>query len=405
MLCDFYSESLAYQENLLTRHYVKHGHEVVVVASVFESLFDFVNDRYDPSSPERIYRADGATIIKLRYRTNYLNRVRTYRPLTDILEQVAPDLVFVHDIHLNLLDAVAYVRRHPRSRLVMDYHADFSNSAKNWLSLKVLHGIIRKRVLDKARPHISRIFPVVPASAAFLTEVYGVPAHEMELLPLGIDLGRVRSVRRSDARGRLRRGLGIAESDVVLFSGGKFDPQKRLDALIEAFGQIVRPDLHLIVIGDASPDTATYGRTLRQLAADVPNVRFTGWLEGDAILEHMHMADMAVFPASQSVLWQQAIGMGLPLIVGDRPTPTGAKQDVDYLNLEGNIDILDGAQPLVPQLARAIDRLAVNATERRRMSAGADATAARLLDWDRLIERTLAPLCKPERPDHGKMPL
>ena len=44
MLCDFYFESLEYQENLLVRYYRKHGHEVVVIASTFDSVFDYYNE-------------------------------------------------------------------------------------------------------------------------------------------------------------------------------------------------------------------------------------------------------------------------------------------------------------------------------------------------------------------------
>ena len=54
-----------------------------------------------------------------------------------------------------------------------------------------------------------------------------------------------------------------------------------------------------------------------------------GWLNQDDLNRHLAMADLAVFPASQSILWQQAIAMGLPLIVGD-----AGHQDISYLNLE-----------------------------------------------------------------------
>ena len=79
-------------------------------------------------------------------------------------------------------------------------------------------------------------------------------------------------------------------------------------------------------------EDATYGEMLARLAARDPRVHTGGWLDQADLNRHLAMADLAVFPASQSVLWQQSIAMGLPLIVGD----TG-DQDISYPNTERKI--------------------------------------------------------------------
>ena len=76
MLCEFYDETLEYQENLLVKYYKKHGHEVWVITSTFDSIFDYYNDKHNPESPARIYHDRGAKIIKLKYRFNIANRLR-----------------------------------------------------------------------------------------------------------------------------------------------------------------------------------------------------------------------------------------------------------------------------------------------------------------------------------------
>ena len=50
----------------------------------------------------------------------------------------------------------------------------------------------------------------------------------------------------------------------------------------------------------------------------------------------MSACNVAVFPSSQSVLWQQAIGVGLPLIIGQ-----SEGQDATYLNSNDSIFIID----------------------------------------------------------------
>lgn len=384
MLCEFYNETLEYQENLLVKYYRKHGHDVTVIASTFDSVFDYYNDRHDPDWPPRTYYDQGARIVKLRYRFNLLNRLRAYTRIDSLLEEAAPDLIYVHDVMLNFPECIAHQKKHPACRMIMDYHADYSNSGNSWLSLRVLHGIIRKWFLDRARPHLSRIFPIVPAGAKFLHEIYGVPYEEMELLPLGADVDLARATRERGEGRRLREQMGFASDHIVVFTGGKLAPVKRTELLLQAVRRIPKLPLQVVVVGEASPTDKAYFEKLRALGDSMPNVRFTGWLDRESIYAHLDMSDLAVFPASQSILWQQAIACGLPLLCGD----TG-HQDVSYLNLADNIVQLPAAEITVERIGQELEAIAGDGERMRRMSAGAESVASEWLDWNRLVDRTL----------------
>jgi 1,2-diacylglycerol 3-alpha-glucosyltransferase len=384
MLCEFYNEHLEFQENLLVRYYLKHGHQVVVLTSTFESVFDYYEDRHDNSAPARAYHCDGARIIRLRYRFNILNRVRAYTSIYKHLIEEAPDLIFVHDIIPNIVECVKYVRRQPSCRMIMDYHADYSNSAKNKISLIFLHGIIRKFILDFARPYISRIYPIVPAGVTFLSEVYKVPACEMEILPLGADIDRVRKLEASNIRSTKRAANGYDKNDIVVVTGGKLTGRKKTELLIDAIVSLDRPNLHLFIIGDASPSDISYLASLKRMTHNNPRIIFSGWLSPEDVYGHFLMADLAVFPASQSILWQQAIASGLPLVVGD----TG-HQDVSYLNLHENILILPADEINVVRLSEVIEDLIANQDKLVRMKLGALLVATEILDWNILIQKTL----------------
>ncbi|WP_084175658.1 glycosyltransferase family 4 protein [Brevundimonas bacteroides] len=387
MICEFFNESLEYQENLLAKYYTSAGHDVVVVSSTFENVFDYYNDNHDPSVPARTYWYDGVKVIKLQYAYNLLNRLRAYAKLKPVLEAEKPDLIYMHCILPNVPELVSYVKRHPDCRMIMDYHADYTNSGRNQLSLKILHGVIRKWFLDQARPYISRIFPIVPAGFTFLEEVYGVPRTEMELLPLGTDLPFGREVRSSGARGEVRRALGIPESDFVVFTGGKLHPLKRTEDLLAAVGRIGSPRMHVLVVGEAAPTDKDYEAELRRLAGPIGGIHFLGWQDKSGVYRHMAAADVAVFPASQSVMWQQAIGMGLPVIVNE--VSNGASQDVGYLNRYDNLVILKPSKDLSPEIADHLSDLMTNPERLRAMGEGALKTADEILDWAKLIEVTL----------------
>lgn len=384
MLCEFYSASVEFQENLLAKYYAKHGHSVTVVTSTFESIFDYYNDLHDNARPRAEFIDHGARIIRLPYRYNLLNRLRAYTPIDGILEETRPDLIYVHDIMPNLPEAIRYKRKHPRVRMILDYHADYSNSGKNALSLKILHGVLRKYFLDMARPHLSRIFPVVPASATFLHEVYGVPHSEMEVLPLGADMDLARRIAAEQVRDSMREHYGFRRDDVVIFTGGKLTPNRRTEVLFEATARLGRPELRTLVIGDASDQSRGYRDWLHTLAATRDDIRFAGWLGRDDIYRHMSMCDLAVFPASQSILWQQSIAMGLPLIVGDV-----GHQDISYLNLADNIVVVTADEIRPDRFADVIAGIVDEPVRMATMAAGARRAAEEHLDWDRLIARTL----------------
>lgn len=394
MLTDFFNENLEYQENLLLRYYRKHGHEVTIVTSLTESLFAYRADKREEKASARNYEVDGARIIRLPYRLNILNRICTFPGLAKILAEERPDLVYLHESFPCLPAVVGYLKRNPECRAVLDFHADSSNATKNKFALFALHRIVRAGLLRQARPYLSRIFPVVPASTRFLNEVYGVPLDEMELLPLGADLDAITEARRARRHLAVRQKLGIADDDVVIFSGGKLEPRKRTEILIQALARLAHHRPHLILVGEAAPEHQDYKRQLLDKAAAVGRVHSIGWLSPRDVYAHMTASTLAVFPASQSIMWQQAIASGLPLVAGD----TGS-QSIAYLNTHDNIVILKAEDIAPGPLAEAVDAILSDPVRLKAMSEGARRVGREKLDWNVLIGRTLDVMKRPVHAD------
>ena len=384
MICEFYDPNLEYQENILTKYYTMHGHEVVVIASTFENVFDYYSGKYNNKVPSSLTYDGKTKIIKLKYKFNFLNKIRKYISINKILEEEKPDLIYVHDIIPNLTECIHYLKRDPKCKMIMDYHADYSNSGKNWISLKILHGIIRKWYLDKSRPYLSKIFPVVPAGIKFLHEVYKVPLSEMEVLPLGADLNLCNKMKNSSILNELKQKYNIGNNDKVIITGGKLSPRKKTELLIEAFHKLDIDNKHLIIIGDSANENLKYKEKLINLSKKSKNIHFTGWLNTEMIYAHFHISTIAVFPASQSILWQQAIASGLPLITGN----TG-EQSIEYLNLYNNIIILEKDNITIDNLCLNIKNILNNSDLYKSMKIGAKKVANEKLDWNILIKNTL----------------
>jgi 1,2-diacylglycerol 3-alpha-glucosyltransferase len=203
-------------------------------------------------------------------------------------------------------------------------------------------------------------------------------------LPLGADTDLASEVTRRGEGRRLRAKMGFAEDEIVIFTGGKLVPAKRTELLFDAVAQLPDLRLQIVVAGDASGADTGYKQKLLELARGRRNIHFVGWLNREETYCHLDMSDLAVFPASQSILWQQAIAAGLGLIVGDV-----GNQDISYLNLEDNIVVLQGEAISADGFAASI-REAIQLPGRlRQMGAGAIRVADAHLNWNRLIGRTL----------------
>ena len=385
MLCDFFDEKLQYQENLLAKYYTKHGHSVVIISSTYNSAFDYYAEKSNKKEHQRHYSYEGYKIYKQKYSLNIFYKLRKLSKVPYILNSEKPDLIFVHDIHLNIFDATNYIKVNPNCKMIMDYHADYSNSANNWLSINFLHKIIRKKlILSRNKKYISKIFPVVPTSAQFLNELYDIPYEDMEILPLGSDTDLSMEVMSKSYGLEIRKKLEISKDSFVIFTGGKFNPVKKTELLIDAFHQLNVSDIHLIIVGDASEENKDYKELLLSKINGNVKIHFLGWQSNFDMYKYLNASDLAVFPQSQSVLWQQAISMELPLIVGVLPG-----SNVDYLNKYNNIIILNKQDITSENIAYNIKLLLDNKSRLADMKMGAKKITNELLNWNNLILKTL----------------
>jgi len=391
MLCDFYNKSQQYQENLLSKYYKKQGHVVIIIASTFESIFDYMEEKYNRSIKESECIVDGVKIIKLPYSINLFNKLRKFNGVNKILEKEEPDIIFSHSIHLNLYEAVKYKKKNPKCKIIMDYHGDYSNSGKNWFSINILHKIIRKRILYSVLRYIDKIYTIVPAGYVFLNKLYSIPYSKMDLLPLGVDIDKSNEVRQQNKGKAIREKYGITADDFVIFTGGKLDLVKRTDIIIEAINILSDSRIHLFIVGAISENNVPYKERLEGLIKGNQRIHFTGWLDGEEIYDYMNASDIAIFPASQSVLWQQSIGMGLPLIIGTvvHVNEIIFEQDADYLNVNNNVIVLDKDKVNSQEIAKHIKRLIDDPDLLNMMKKGAIKTSEEFLSYDIIVKKTL----------------
>lgn len=346
-LAAFYIDDASYQENLLPKAHRRAGHEVMIVASTENYLPGGVLG-YVP--PRRYVNSDDIPVVRLPYRRGLphklARKLRAYSGLSAELERFAPDVIFLHD--LQFVDARvirAYKARHPEVRVFVDGHTDFINSARTWLSRRVLHGILYRWCARQLEPITERFWGVTPVRADFMRDMYRIPAARLGVLPMGYDDDVVDLRLRAEVRSRVRAELGIHPDEFVIITGGRLDARKRTDVLMRAMRSGTLRDARLVVFG--SPVAETRDELAR--LASTPNIMMVGWATTSRVYDLFLAADLGCFPGTHSVLWEQAAGVGLPCIFRRWP-------GFEHVDLGGNCVLLDDASEaaLVESISRLI---------------------------------------------------
>jgi len=310
MLGAFYIDKYSYQENLLPKYHKKAGHEVEIVAS----LFTFDENGKGTWLPEakKYINEHEIPVTRLNFtKSKFAKRFRRYIGLMNELERFAPDIIFIHGVQFCDIDVVVkYLKKHKNVRVYADNHADFSNSAKNWVSKHIQHRIIWRRCAQKINPFVTKFYGVLPARVDFLINEYKLPPEKVELLVMGADDEITVNALNPETRKERRAHYNLSDNDIVLMTGGKIDSNKpQTILLMQAINKIENPKIKLLVFGTVSKELQEkFNAQLSQ------KVKYIGWKKSEDIYNEYSAADIIAFPGLHSVLWEQAIGMGKPCI-------------------------------------------------------------------------------------------
>jgi glycosyltransferase involved in cell wall biosynthesis len=89
------------------------------------------------------------------------------------------------------------------------------------------------------------------------------------------------------------------ENPLQIMTFGKFGTYKRVEPLVEAFRALPapgRPPLELVIAGTDSPNAPGYLEGIRRRYADVPGIRFTGYVAEEDVPRIFNQAAMLVLP-------------------------------------------------------------------------------------------------------------
>jgi 1,2-diacylglycerol 3-alpha-glucosyltransferase len=306
-----YNDGWGYHDNLLSEYNKADGHDVTIITTRFIDnkdkggydmipTADYINDK-----GIHIFRLENGLFIPAPVNI----KMRTYIGFYKRLVQEKPDVIFVHCCQFwDIRKIVKYKKNHPTVKLFIDNHADMINSAHNFLSKNILHKIIWTNGVKKIEPYTNKFFGVTPNRCKFLTDMYQIKPEKIELLVMGADDSKIDFEHKDQIRKSIRERLHIADDDFVIITGGKIDKRKNIHLLMQAVKEIAIDKIKLIVFGNLADEIVNTINPFLQ----IKSIKYIGWVKSEEAYNYFLASDLAVFPGTHSVLWEQSVGTGLP---------------------------------------------------------------------------------------------
>lgn len=308
-LASFYIDNYGYQENVLPKMHKLQGHEVEILASTETYLNGNQLSYLEPSVYINENEIKVTRIPYLKVISHFFSRkLRAYKGIDVKLTQFKPDIIFLHDIQfLGIFKVIKYIKKNPNVIVYADGHADFTNSATNWVSKNILHRLIYKKCAKSIDKYVKKFYGTLPCRVDFFKNFYKVTNDKVELLVMGVDDTLI-EFDRAKVKKELCAKHDIKNDDFIVISGGKLNEKKNIHNLVQAVVDIDEPNLKLILFG--KPDS-TVSRLIKENLKH-SSIVYLNWLDNVEIHKYLSIANICVFPGKHSVLWEQAAGVGIP---------------------------------------------------------------------------------------------
>lgn len=318
-LSAFYVENMGYQENILPRKHQQQGHEVTIISTPYR--FDNKQGAYYINPGIRI-NEDDIPVIILRYK-KFIGKLAKYLHLVQglycELERLSPDIIFCHGISFfSIYDLKRYCKNH-KTTLFCDCHADYYNTPTTGFKYKIINGFFWPFIAKSIIPYVEKAWGTTPARCEYLKNIYKFPESKVDLLVMGGDENVIPYESRDLLRTEICKQLSISYDTYIICSGGKINREKKIIELIKAFSLLENKDIKLLLFGSLTKDIET---EFYELLSKNKKISYLGWANQKIINEILVISDLAIFPGTHSVLWEQAIACGTPTIYRKRPFMT-----------------------------------------------------------------------------------
>lgn len=304
-----YREGYGYQENILPAKHLELGLDTYIVS------FDKKN-----LNGKEYVNGDGVKVIMLPLNKNIFKNTVFFRlfikhtqGLYDILNRISPDILFIHNLgSFESLEVCKYCKEHKSVKLFVDQHEDYYNSPITQWRKRIYKKVVLGYVAKKLEKYTTKFWGVTPWRVDYLQNVYGIKSEKTDVLVMGGDEKYIDWNNRDYIKKIIRERYDIPQDAFLIISGGKIDKTKNIHLLIDAVEKIKDRNVYLLVFGNLTKDMEEYCTPKFK-----ENIVYAGWIDSKQVYPLFLGSDLAVFPGTHSVLWEQSLACGLPGIFKD----------------------------------------------------------------------------------------
>lgn len=307
----WYIPNMGYQENFLPMEQQKLGNDVHIITSNLVPFFENIKNN---SRKLKI-----TTFIENNVK---IHRLPCYYEIKDSgqiiisgikkkLREINPDILHCHGI-FNTISILAILYQNKfKYKLFIDDHSHKGNFHINKLYKRLFVHFVSIYV-KKNRNRINCLFPVQYSSKSILEKFF--PNINMKLLHLGANENIF--FPSNMLRDSVRNSLGIIKDKILIVTSGKFDENKDIIYLLNAFLKLDYNGKYvLLIIGKGKTE---YMNKLREKINNenvTERVIFLDFLKNQELNKYYNAADIGIWPGDHSIGVIEAISSGLPVIV------------------------------------------------------------------------------------------
>ncbi len=387
VVSDYYQPKLPYAKERLSQEFIRLGHTVTVLTSdrffPFHSYNNTVASTLGPRIiTSGIFQEDGITVIRKKPILEMFSRV-FFIGIRSHIETYKPDVVVVFGIASPSAIQVANAKTTENFRLILaDSHlpSELHRGASLLLTAKsFLYWIFRVCFSSKIEKKADKIVAQQDATVQVIRQAYGIKNKPITIVPNGTDTQVYRFLPKW--RKKLRKKIGIPESDFVIIYTGKVVSSKGIEILMAAFSALSlrHKDIWCVLVGNGPDDYRKH--CLSQVSKNAKKrVRSIPFQPQNVLAHFYSMADVAVWPLQESLSMNDAASCERVFIANDTMGDnirTGNNNAVLYK--KGN----------APDLAKKIESLYLNPKARKEMGKRGRALMVKKLSWPKLAHAFL----------------
>lgn len=327
-LVDWHSEKMGYSDNFMPAALARLGHEVHLITTNHQVYFNSTNKGFYRETLESFL---GPGIVPAGY--TFTNGIHVHRlksleirrklypiGLIKILRDLRPDVVQSGEFVSWQTYVSAVIKPFLRFSLFIECHTHASvfppAQGKSTPRERISSYIFSRTLGRYLNRVITKCFPISDDAADIVQRFYGIELEKIEVRSLGVETNLfvpadTKLLLENRIATRIR--YGYQPKNIVCLYTGRLNTDKNPLLLARAVEILIKQGLPF--------KSFFIGSGPREYVSDIENTigaQVIGYVTTSDLPKYYQMADIAVWPAQESTSQLDALGCGLPLVLGNK---------------------------------------------------------------------------------------